>query len=31
VTPTSLRWEWQRTEDGRATWLPMMIIDDHRR
>lgn len=31
VTPTSLRWEWQRTVDGRATWLPMMIIDYRRR
>lgn len=31
VTATSLRWEWQRTEDGRATWLTMMVIDYRKR
>ena len=27
VTPTSMRWEWQRTVDGGATWEPQMVID----
>ena len=30
VTPTSLRWEWQRQVDGGA-WAPQMIIDYRRR
>lgn len=31
VSATGLRWEWQRTVDGGATWSPMMIIDYRRR
>ncbi len=31
VTATALRWGWQRTVDGGATWSPMMIIDYRRR
>lgn len=30
ITPSSLRWEWQRSEDGWATSAPMITIDYRR-
>ncbi|HTE51990.1 MAG TPA: DUF1579 family protein [Kofleriaceae bacterium] len=31
VTPSSLRWEWQRRADGATEWVPMLIIRYRRR
>jgi hypothetical protein len=31
VTATSLHWSWERSEDGAATWTPMMTADYRRR
>jgi hypothetical protein len=31
VTADALRWEWQRSTDGGATWVPRMIIEYTRR
>ena len=31
VTPESLHWTWERTTDGGATWVPLLVIDYRRR